>query len=175
MTIATPQLVPLDVPWQISPSTPGLSFATEQVDGSNYGVVRFTGFLGQTTKLVDKHGNYVQVTVLLEDLVFASFYPEFSEEDKQRLDNYDWSKVPEFRDAAGSLKGSTERFHAQWNDTDVCPEPAAYRILGSERLASLGFHDDHFQHYLFVGDDFNVEAIAQKMKWELGDLRSSPS
>lgn len=175
MNVAIPRLAPLDVPWQISPSTPALSFATEYVDGDNFGVIRFTGFLGLATTLVEKHGNYVPVTVLLERLVFAKFYPEFSIEDKERLDNYDWNNVPEFRDAAGSLKGSTDRFHAQWKDTGICPEPAAYRVEESELLVSLGFDDDHFTHFLFVGDDFNVEAVAQNMKWELGNLCNSAS
>lgn len=173
MNVSTPRLAPLDVPWKISPSAPALSLATEYVDGDNFGVVRFIGFLGQETKLAEQHGNYVSVIVLLERLVFATFYPEFSNEDKERLDNYDWSDVPEFRDTAGSLKGSVDRFHAQWNDTGICPEPAAYRIVESDRIARLGLQDDHFKHFLFVGDDFNVEAIAQNMKWELGDLRAS--
>lgn len=170
MNASTPRLIPLDVPWMISPSTPALSFATEWVNGYNIGVIRFTGFLGEQTKLVEQHGNYVSVTVFLECLVFSTFYPDFSIEEKERLANYDWSRVPEFRDSVGSLKGSTDRFHAQWRNTGICPEPAAYRIMESDLLARLGFENEHFDHYLFVGDDFNVEAVARQMKWELGNL-----
>jgi hypothetical protein len=168
-----PRVLPLDVPWQISPSVSFLGFTSKYFEGMNHGYVTFEGFLGESTQLSQRHGQYKQVLVVLQNVVWAKLYPEFSDEDAERLNSYDWSQVPEFRDEAGSLKGHASRFHEQWISTGRCPEPAAYTLGESDVLRLLGFQQDSFKHYLFVGDDFSVEVIAQSMTWHFVDSPSA--
>jgi hypothetical protein len=165
----TPKLYPLDVPWQISPSVPLLSFAVKNFTGMNHGYVTFDAVLGEVTELSRKYGHHKQVAVVLEQVIWSKFYPEFSTEDSERLNSYDWDDIPEFRDEEGSLKGHERRFHDQWNTTGRCPRPSAYLVAGSDLLRRLGFSDDSFKHYLFVGDDYNVEVVARSMTWEIID------
>lgn len=161
-----PRLLPLDVPWRISPSVPCLGVALGNVFGINDGYVTFDAFLGESTSLANKYGTHRQISVALKRVVWMKFYPEFSKDDSERLEAYDWNQVPEFRDQDGSFRGHSRRFHDQWNSTDICPDPSAYLIENSEALACLGFRDE-FKHYLFIGDDFNLEVIADSLTWEL--------
>ncbi|MCE9606716.1 MAG: hypothetical protein K8U03_17640 [Planctomycetia bacterium] len=162
-----PQLHPLIVPWSISPSTPSLGFASRNIDGVNHGYVTFVGFLGETTKLCSQHGRYKQIAVVLEQVQFAKLYPENSASDSARIDGYDWSLVPNFADENNALKGATRRFQDQWNATDLCPQPSAFTVHDSELLSDLRVPVDKFKHYLFVGDDFNVEVVAKSMTWQV--------
>jgi hypothetical protein len=175
------KLQPLDVPWQISPSTPHLGVRTKSFDGVNHGFVTFMGYLGEGTTLYRKHGTYRQIAVILESIVGVRMYPEYSPDDSERLDSYDWEAIPEFRDDDGSLRNHVKQFHEQWNTTDICPDPAAYLVEDSDWLFRLRFTPDapphlQFQHYLFVGSDYNVEVIAKSWKWEIvGSDTESPS
>lgn len=176
-----PNLQPLIVPWKISPSTPHLGVSTKSFEGVNHGFVTFMGFLGERTKLQARHGTYRQIAIVLESIVGVRMYPEFSPDDSERLESYDWEAVPEFRDDDGSLKNHVRRFHEQWIESDICPNPAAYVVEDSDWLRRLRFTPDApphllFQHYLFVGDDYNVEVIAKSLKWEIVGLDAeSPS
>lgn len=171
----------LCVPWMISPSTPHLGVSTKSFDGVNHGFVTFMGFFGQRTKGESLYGQYRQVAVILEGIVGVRMYPEFSPDDSERLESYDWEAVPEFRDEDGSLKNHGRRFDEQWSNSDICPNPAAYIVEDSDWLRQLRFTPDapphlRFQHYLFVGDDYNVEVIAKSWKWEIvGSDVESPS
>jgi hypothetical protein len=162
-----PQLHPLIVPWQISPSTPSLGFATRNIDGINHGYVTFMGFLGEMTNLCAQHGRYKQVAVVLEQVQFAKLYPDRSASDSARVEGYDWSLVPNFADEHNSLKGAIRRFHDQWNATDICPQPSAFTVCDSDLLRDLRIPVDTFKHYVFLGDDFNVEVVAKSMTWQL--------
>lgn len=164
-----PQLQPLVVPWSISPSAPSLGLASRNIDGTNHGYVTFMGFLGETTTLSSQHGRYKQIAVVLEHVQYAKLYPNHSAGDSDRLDSYDWSRVPEFADERNSFKGSLRRFHDQWNATNVCPQPSAFIVHESDLLSELRIPHDKFTHFLFLGDDFNVEVVAGAMTWQVVD------
>ena len=166
-----PKLCPLSVPWMISPSTPQLGFNTKSFDGVNHGFVTFMGFFGEQTKVQARYGQYRQVAVILEGIIGVRMYPEFSLDDKERLDGYDWDAVLKFGDDDEALKNHVRKFRELWNNSDICPGPAAYVVEDSDWLRRLGFTPDapphlRFQHYLFVGDDYNIEVIAKSLKWE---------
>jgi hypothetical protein len=94
--MTVPQLQPLDVPWQINPSVPLLGFASKNFEGINHGYVTFDACLGEATQLSKQFGQYKQVAVNLDTIVWAKLYPRFSVDDSSRLKNYDWSRIPEF-------------------------------------------------------------------------------
>ena len=161
------RLRPLTVPWKISPSNPSLALATKAFDGINHGYVTFMGLLGEATKLVSKYGAYQQIAVTFDRIVYARLYPEFSPDDVERLDSYDWDMVLKFQDKEHGFRDHYRTFHDQWNATNICPDPAAYIVEKSDLVQRLGIEDAAFQHYLFVGDDYNVEVIAQSLTWQV--------
>ena len=167
-----PKLDPLKVPWQISPSTPHLGVNTRSLDGVNHGFVTFMGFLGENTRLYAEHGAYCQIAVILDCIVGVRMYPDFSPEDSARLESYDWKSIPEYYGNDGSLGSHVKQFHEHWNATDTCPDPSAYLVCDSEWLRRLGFSSNdpshlRFQHYLFLGNDYNIEIIAKSFRWEI--------
>ena len=164
---------PLDVPWQISPSTPALGLGTKCVDAINHGYVTFLGWLGEDTTMHAQYGDYTQIAVVLKRILYAKLCPEYSVEDHRRLDTYDWGAIPEFRDKDGSLREHTRRFHDAWNASNRCPDPSAYIVEDSDTIECLGFNDDSFKHYIFIGDDFNIEVVAETFAWEVVDPNST--
>ena len=149
----------------LSPSVPELSLRTETNDGCVTAVVEFIGFFGDGTPTSEQWGKYRRIEVGFENVLYARLFPEFSTEDQERIDGYDWSAVPEFRDEKGGFAGSVERSRAAWSETMVCPSPSSYSVLGSDLVRKLGLNDAEFMHFLFLGDDFNVEVIAKDWTW----------
>ena len=167
ISMPTPRLIPLSVPWQIISAVPNLNSGLNCTEGRCEGCITFLAVLGESTTLSAEHGRQQYVAVILDDVVFSKFYPEFSKEETHRLNSYSWELIPEFRDENGTFKGHARRYHDQWNATDICPDPGVHTLEDSDLLASLGFVDESFKHYLFFGDDYNIEVVARSMKWQL--------
>lgn len=167
-----PRLQPLCVPWQISSSTPNMEIHSKSVGGVNHGRIVFLGCFGIATELCARHGRFGQVAVTLDWTVGIRMYPDFSEQDTGRLTGYDWSAIPKFRDANGGFSNYVELFHAQWNFTNICPNPSVYVLEESEWTRQMGYGKDgppqlQFNHYIFLGDDYNVEVLARSLEWEI--------
>lgn len=167
-----PKLHPLEVPWKISPSSKYLDVSTKTFESAIHGYLSFEGFLGEATSLSGEHGNFHQITVILEDVVLVKMSPEFSKSDSERIQGYDWDLALRYQDSENNFKNHIRAFHDHWNATNICPNPSAYRIEESDLLEQLGFRKDspaplQFQHYLFVGSDYNIEVVAKSVKWEM--------
>lgn len=164
-TIPVAHLKALEVPWMVSPTLPELSLKTEVVEGRISATVSFVGFFGEGTSTCERWGKYRRIEVVFVDVLYARLFPEFSAVDQQRIDEYDWSGIPEFRDASGGLAGSIERTRAAWDQSKICPSPSSYIVEGSDVIRSLNLSTGEFSHVLFMGDDFNVEVIANRWDW----------
>lgn len=165
--IQVAQLKALEVPWMVSPSLPELCLKTEDVDGRLSATVSFVGFFGEGTSTCVRWGMYRRIEVVFVDVLYARLFPEFSAVDQQRIDGYDWSRIPEFRDASGGFEGSIERTRVAWHESKICPSPSSYIVEGSDVIRSLNLSSGEFSHVLFMGHDFNVEVIAKCWDWRI--------
>jgi hypothetical protein len=140
----------------------------------NEGIVAFTGLLRDRTLSIEG-GQHRQIAMTCEYVIYAKLFPSSSDEDKQRIESYDWSLVPEFIDVDGSFKGHARRFTEQWDSTGCCPDPSVYVIEGSDLVNFLVHEPESFTHYLFIGDDYNLEVIAKSSSWQVADMPRAKS
>ncbi len=90
MNIATvPRLKTLEVPWMVSPSVPDLSLRIDTSNGCMTACVTFLGFFGENTPTSRQFGKYRSVEVQFRNVLFAKLFPEYSREDRERIDGYD--------------------------------------------------------------------------------------
>ncbi|MBE9141299.1 hypothetical protein IQ254_29605 [Nodosilinea sp. LEGE 07088] len=162
----TVKVQPVLVPWMVSPSTPNFFLACDSTQPEVATILRFLAFFGEESTFENING-YAKVMVIFENGFWVRYYPDFSSSEQKRLDSYNWEQIPEFRDNSGSLKGSKARFREYWQQTYVCPNPAMYRLIDSDWIKELELSDYEYEHYLVIGDDFNVEVICRNYSWKI--------
>lgn len=167
-------LIPLEVPWKISQNEHSLALGTRCVDGINHALVTFLGVLISQGHSPSRQGQHCEIAVTLKDVVYIKLFSESVGEDDERISSYDWSHCPDLRHGE-SLNAYTQRFIDQWNASGRCPNPFAYVVQNSELIDRLGLGGHALEHYLFVGYDYNVEAVAEAWTWEVlaQDARSA--
>lgn len=174
------RLKPLIVPWMVSPSVPQLQLSVAE-DGES-AVVQFIAFfalraewtgnqqIGFThVEVVDRpiesfpnNPEYAIVRMTFEKVAWAHIAPAFGDRDVLNPDEFDDSLVPfsgPFTDVGEWLRD----FHSLWRNTGDCPDPGAYVVESSLRLASLNLPE--YTHIVVQGHDEYVEVIAQRWEW----------
>ena len=195
--ITKPQLVPLQVPWQISPSVPFLRLyvsesaadqPTQAVFIGHYKceVVKHDAAGGKSFQIVAPPPAFVQtqdntavpyrlVRVLFDNAIAARMMPSFSDTEVIEEAAYDWSLV------VGALKPGegAEKFVARFADTwvrsGICPSPGIYEVLRSDWLAQFRSMAKAaaLTHYLLLGHDAYVEVLADGCTWQEGQALSA--
>jgi len=176
------RLVPLSVPWFVSPSDPGLSlsvdtestlpivvelsgvFGTAQGGGRRLPVLGSGAEVGQRedwipSRYADPHirFNRHRVRVLFTGGWIHRGNHHEDHPRREGLGAFDWSGVPGLDD---------------WEAGHACPNPSVYEVQGSglsAGLHSLGLVENSYQrHFLVVGREDHFEILARGWEWQLG-------
>lgn len=154
------RVTPISAEWMVSSTERELDIDDDQ-DGTLR--VSFLGYFGKALNDGEITDKYQDVNIEFIGVKEYRHFPDYSSEDGERLDSYDWAPVPEFRDKEGSLAKHGETFHKVWSETGLCPDPAVYEIVDSNWVCEFG-NNRSVKHYLVLGGDYNLEIIAEGIR-----------
>lgn len=180
------RLVPLEVPWQISPSTSFLRLHASECPQDDPVRIVFIAYLGlennrmlpqskeqvaqrvpPTTEAISSGAGYCEVRVTFDTGLWCRMSPACSDSETIRENAYDWSQVKCTWDGEQDIDEWLYAFKKLWRETGMCPDPRIYQVEDSEWLRSIGSClGTEWKHYLVVGHDNYVEVIAKSCKWE---------
>lgn len=180
---AKPKLIPLRVPWMVSPSTPFLRLVAFECDFEEKTHVEFLSYDkrldtspptdGKTVEIAAPPGAFRASGNLEEGpdrLVRMAFYhciaarmcPSHSDAEVVEESAYDWSAIPARFSPGDDIFAYLERNRALWLQTGICPNPRAYEVANSPWLKEYGLANGPvWKHYLILGHDAYVEVIAK--------------
>jgi hypothetical protein len=148
-------VTPLKTPWMLSTTERELNL---EENGSELNVV-FLGFFGNFMPDEEK---YKDVSIVFSGVQDFRYFPEYSEDDSNRIDEYDWEELPEFRDDQGSLANHRKVFDNVWKQTSTCPNPSVYEVKESSWVS-----EGQLKHYLILAGDYNLEVLAESCSADL--------
>ncbi|NEZ66599.1 hypothetical protein D0962_28205 [Leptolyngbyaceae cyanobacterium CCMR0082] len=154
---------PVSVPWMVSPSVPDFHLSVNSNQPETAAILNFLAFFGHDNTF-DYVDTYARISITFSNGFWVKYYPKSSDNESKILSSYDWELVPEFRDESGSLKGSKLRFREYWQQTSICPDPSMYRLINSDWVCN---NIQEYEHYLIMGNDFNVEVMCKSYSWKL--------
>ncbi len=166
------RLVPVEVPWMISPSANDLCL---RVDEEGLARISLSGWFKYGTSKLEgtnaeiQPGTYAEVVVEIR----VAFYSCLSAAARQDtvIDHalYDTSSIsPEENETVFELM---DRNEAVWQRTLVCPDPSFYLVSESERVrASSALRRLNVSHWILVGHDAYIEVVGGKMRWYLPNM-----
>lgn len=191
MTSLLPKLLPVSVPWMISPSVPVLRIALkgndvpvdvtfigffkcdERAQASQNGITVIDESVSFEPSSLSIRGPFRMVKVTLTDGKCARVVPAYSDIEVIPEKNFDWSEVKGVRQVGETPSQSVARIRDLWQSTQVCPAPGMYEVSPSSWINELGLSGDStWHHYLFTGHDEYIEVIAKGWSWEPGQLVS---
>jgi len=176
-------LVPLQVEWQVSPSTPFLRLHAAESASDDPTSVTFVAHFGLLNRGNSSNGiEAVKVVSAPYDagqlsqnpgpsqiirMTFISgmwvrMCPAFSDRDvidPNRFNNY--TKIFEYK-LGQSINEWLSQFRQEWARTSVCPDPHVYEVENSLWIQEVGVSGHH--HYLVAGHDAYIEVLAKG--WE---------
>ncbi|TXH77513.1 MAG: hypothetical protein E6Q88_00940 [Lysobacteraceae bacterium] len=180
-------LVPVQVPWMISPSVPYLRI--ESPESAPLASVTFIGFFqlegdpvnraGPT--VISDPGSFVPsdtakgsqhrlVRVLFGEGAQVRKRPAFSDLEVIPEQSYDWSNVFSGIQDGETPEASVARVGHQWKITGFCPDPGMYEVRESNWLREIGLDPNQWRHYILLGHDEYVEVIAREYEWQPGQV-----
>jgi hypothetical protein len=173
-----PRLRPIQIPWQVSPSTPFLRLITEESAGS--ALVELCADFGpryrssrseseiplvveppphdaaieQTSGLA----RYRWMRLKFDGIRQACLSSPASEHDVIDEARFDWTELASARWAPGEDPVAfNKRMLREWMDTAVAPDPGFYEVADSSRVANA---DSGPRHFLIRGHDAYIEVVA---------------
>lgn len=179
-------LVPVLVPWKISPSVPYLRLHSS--DEGKPVAATFIGFFkcevaSETAGLVvvndpgvfvradtASSAKYRLVQVLFKEGLHAKQRPAVSDYEVIPEDDYDWSLVPSGIHGEETAEESVARVHNLWFTSGNCPDPSMYEVRGSKWLTALGLDTADWRHYVLLGHDDYIEVVARGWQWQPGQV-----
>jgi hypothetical protein len=175
------RLKPIVVPWMVSPSVPQLRLSVHDADKSA-AVQFFAHFAlraGWTKSqligfphvdLVRNPGEqsandpaYGLVRMAFEAVAWAQTSPAHSDREVLNRAEFDTSAIP-YSSPSSDVGAWLRDFQSLWLKSGNCPDPRAYRVEFSGRLADLNLRG--YEHILIAGRDEYVEVIARRWRWD---------
>ena len=182
-----PKLIPVLVPWYISPAVPVLSITIIEMNSitvsfqAGFGPINpYTGGINEEVRLEKNefaslgYRNALEVRVELTFLFTTDvrINPCISE---GRIIDYD------LYDTSGLLPALSSDFNRDtrdefqmWKATGYCPTPRMYSIEPSAWLESLTEQGYQYhlgerpaKHYMILGEDMWIEILAKEWSWKL--------
>lgn len=189
MATGLQRLVPVAVPWEVSPSVPCLQLQVSEEDGQ--AAVRFmanfpspqalgeavscsldtiqvaypTAELGAVRPVEGSGPRIVMVT--FERSRWMRFSPAWGDHEVVKESDYDWSVLPSL--TIENFEEQRRQFHATWLESGICPDPRFYAVLGSRWLQEKFELGSSCTHYIVLGHDAYVEVIAAAATWRCED------
>jgi hypothetical protein len=179
-------LVPVQVPWMISPSVPYLCFGAQETGRPL--TATFIGFfkceaagrppapgirkVGDPGPFIPsehaKGAEYRLVQVEFEQAFASRRSPSFSDTQVVEEGAYDWSLVPNMPLPGEAIKDFLVRVEKIWLSTGQTPDPGMYEVRRSRQLQSAGLPEGEWHHYLMLGHDEYLEVVARSWSWRPG-------
>lgn len=180
-------LIPLEVPWEISPSVSFLRLYASECPMDKPTLAKFIANFYLEAPLVsrllpsDSIPEIVTASTVKNSAGCGEFQVAFdrgiwcritpSHSDSQVVNEaaYDWSRVPGRWDGNQDVDEWKNNFHLLWQRSGLCPDPRCYKVDNSIWLRETGAGEDRlvkWNHYLLMGHDACVEVIAKGWSWE---------
>jgi hypothetical protein len=202
MNTTKPKLLPVSVPWSISPSTPFLTLRAAESDPEHPTEVTAAAQFGleqqqqnaqgsgpsRSVKIVQPPrsdegttatlqaatgGLYQLIRITFEVGAWARFYGSYSDTQVVEEAAFDWSALAHLNEHwKAGVEAYRRNYWSLWHQTGICPNPNMYEVEGSTWLREVNVRNPAFKHYLIVGHDAYVEVIAKGWRWE--SVRSLP-
>lgn len=181
------RLKPLRVPWMIAPSTPQLGLCMSEYRGTN---IEFVGYFAPEEALAsegasmaggraihvvmteaipdpeDERSPYQLVHVSLAGCAWARVCTAASDREVIPEEAYDWQLVEGRMQPGEAIASWLAQCHRVWRATGIYPDSNAYEVLDSRWVAETEAWRWQGTHFLFVGEDLYIEALAQRFSWE---------
>lgn len=186
MSNGVQRLLPVVVPWQVSPSTPFLRLRASEADeptsvtfmanfpapqsageagGLGLDRVQVVGPPAEFGAVQEAEDSYFRsVKVTFQRGLWARFMPSYADHEVVEEAAYDWSALPPLM--LENFEEENRRFHAVWLESGVCPDPGFYVVSGSRWLQETANTGSCFKHYIIPGHDAYVEVIAEAATWQ---------
>jgi hypothetical protein len=180
-----PRLIPVKVPWQISPSTPFLRLRAAEIEEPTH--VSFVAHFGlydppaashdgREVEIVyppdelfedpgPKEGPYQFVVATFQHGLYVRMYPGHSDAEVIEEAAYDRSALSCRYQRGENIREWLLRFREEWRRTGVCPDPGMYEVEDSPWLEELD-PGSAYKHYLMLGHDAYVEVAAEGWSWK---------
>ena len=190
------RLIPLRVPWMVSPSTPFLRLFASEQPSQEKTYVEFVAYYkceenpsvqSSTTGVhvvrppaifqADNtgHGPYRLLRVEFESGLWVKLSPAHSDKEVVEDARFDWSGVPGRWSHGEDIYEFLERSKEEWLRSGICPDPNIYEVEESQWLDETeARHDGHKQwkHFLVLGHDAYAEVIARAYSIREGQVLS---
>jgi hypothetical protein len=194
------KLLPLPVPWSVSPSTSYLRLFANESESDTPSQIRFVAqfcsdvikkeYENQTKKIESpqifyspydtniklgpKGGTVQLIKVTLIQTIEARIAAAVSDSAAINYSDFDCSAMQFQPNEPISNAGAwLKAFHQKWIEAGICPDPHAYEAQES-KLVSQNALSRGFKHFIFVGHDAYIEVVAKAWTWESeGTLRQS--
>ncbi len=182
------KMIPVSVPWQISPSVPDLKIK-RFADGYSLSVTFIGHFkcdeligekaASESIQVVTEGAEFeptplsLKATFRMVRLNFLSAYfsrccQSVSDSQTIREDDYDWSDVGSSLMPNESIEENFRRTRDLWLTTGVCPDPGMYEVRNSSLLLEYAQQSSELRHYIMLGHDEYIEVLAKGWNWEAG-------
>jgi hypothetical protein len=182
----TPEiLLPVSVPWMISPSVPYLRIET--FEPTQLATVTFIGFFkleGNPTdaggqRVIDDPGDFTPldtakgashrlVRIVFQEGSQLRKQPAYSDLEVIPEQDYDWSNVPSGINDGETAEGSVARVDSHWRASGLCPDSGMYEVLKSKWISELELDSTQWHHYILLGHDEYIEVVARSFQWQPG-------
>jgi hypothetical protein len=180
------KLIPMKVPWMVSPSTPFLRlFASEQSSQESTYVEFVAYYKCEETHSSDaltsgvnvvkqpasfqkgntgERGPYRLIRIVFENGLWARLSPAHSDKEVVEDCLFDWSAVRGRWSQGEDIYEFMNRTREEWVRSGICPDPNIYEVEGSHWLdETRAANDRHkkWRHYVIQGHDAYAEIIAE--------------
>lgn len=183
-----PKLLPVQVPWQVSPSTPFLRLIISEDGSTQVKLVAHFGpqevaetprRLGFSRALMvstpergdldlsPKEAPFQLLVLTFKTGLWVRWSPSYADSQVVEEAAYDWSALACRFHAGEDPAEWLRRFREMWKSTSICPNPGIYTVVGSTWLQEMGEDGSAvYRHYLILGHDAYVEVIAEDWGWK---------
>ncbi|WP_041598676.1 hypothetical protein [Hahella chejuensis] len=151
-------LLNVQVPWQVSPSTPDLTLNFSELNQEGY--IEFLGLFGKHTNLGEKI-----ITLSFSGLGWIKVSPPFS--DRSILDEsaFDLTKITGMRRMGESISDWMKRFDSEWSLSNTCPDSQFYTVENSIFSQEVNAGKWGCKHFILSGERSSVEILARAFQW----------
>ena|GEM_PF-5283172 len=161
------KVVPVRVPWMISPSHDFAGFAGYEAKEvkvqalCGYNAVYFEKVIAELEQqygeaIPDEEYNKagsVMIEIKFTPIYLFNFYGK-----TENTEKYDFSILDPYY--YGGLSLSEE-----WNKTGICPNPGFYEVPDSGLKEAFGFTAPKVKHWVLCGHDSCIDVLARTFKW----------
>jgi hypothetical protein len=176
------RLMPLAVPWMISPSMPSLTLISDEDEQGRH-LVQFCGLFGfedgvaraadaiivDDGKLVvnahETSARYQLICLQFDLLGWMRRSPQVSDREVIHESDYDWSCVPGWKRDCEEIDDWLARCQHDWAATRICPNPGVYVVENSDWNVGPDKERFKLEHFLIVGESISIEILARACSW----------